>query len=311
MKFSVIIPLYNKAPYIQRAIDSVLKQTFQNFEIIVVDDGSTDGGEEIVKKISDKRIHLIHQDNSGVSAARNKGGAHAQNDYLVFLDADDTWESNFLEKIDELIEKYPNAGIYGTSNYFIFPNGNVVSENYDYLFDGKETGVIKDYFGLFADIQKSPFSNSNLCIPKKKFREFGGYKIGVKLTEDSDLWCRIALKYPIAFNVLPLANYYLDIEGSTVGIFQSDEFQVSKTLKNALLNNEVKEEYVSSVRKLIIFQKLSLIKRALITGNKLFAFRNLFDIEIAKHYPKEFLQSVIVLLIPKLLFDKIRKLRHK
>ena len=311
ISFSIIIPLYNKAPYIERAVKSVLSQDYPHFEIIIVNDGSSDGDEKIVTTIVDERLKLVSQKNAGVSAARNTGAKEAQYEYLAFLDGDDTWEPNFLSELVKLIDNFPNAGIYGTSNSFIYPNGKKVAEDFRYLFNGKEQGLLEDYFGLFAQIQKSPFSNSNLCIQKKIYQEFGGYKVGVKLTEDSDLWCRIALKYPIAFNTLPLANYYLGISGSTVGIFEPQEFQVAKTLRNALVNNTVEKKYIPSVKKLIVFQKLSLIKRALLTGNKSFAISKIFDFEILTFYPKEYIQSIIALMIPAKIFDIVRKAKHK
>jgi len=126
ISFSIIIPLYNKAPYIERAINSVLNQSLQNFEIIVVNDGSSDGGEKIVTKIVDERLKLVSQKNAGVSAARNTGAKEAQYEYLAFLDGDDTYEPNFLSEIVKLIGNFPNAGIYGTSNSFIYPNGKKV-----------------------------------------------------------------------------------------------------------------------------------------------------------------------------------------
>ena len=134
ISFSIIIPLYNKAPYIERAINSVLNQSLQNFEIIVVNDGSSDGGEKIVTKIVDERLKLVSQKNAGVSAARNTGAKEAQYEYLAFLDGDDTWEPNFLSEIVKLIGNFPDAGIYGTSNSFIYPNGKKVAEDFSYLF---------------------------------------------------------------------------------------------------------------------------------------------------------------------------------
>ena len=102
---SVVIPLYNKAPYIDRALRSVLAQTFQDFEVIIVDDGSTDGGAKIVKSTTDKRIKLIQQKNSGVSAARNRGIQESKSKLIAFLDADDEWKSRFLEVILRLRKK--------------------------------------------------------------------------------------------------------------------------------------------------------------------------------------------------------------
>ena len=99
ISFSVIIPLYNKAPYIERAVKSVLSQDYPHFEIIVVNDGSSDGGEKIVTKLEDERLKLVSQKNAGVSAARNTGAKEAQYEYLAFLDGDDTWEPNFLSEL--------------------------------------------------------------------------------------------------------------------------------------------------------------------------------------------------------------------
>ena len=177
------------------------------------------------------------------------------------------------------------------------------------MFDGKKTGIIKDYFGLFAKIQKSPFSNSNVCIPKNIYSEFGGYKEGVKLTEDSDLWCRIAFKYNVAFNITPLANYFLAIDGSTHTIFQEEEYQVTKTLKEALVNGALEERLKSSVKKLIVFQKMGLIKRSLMSGNKRFVYRHIFDWDLCFYYPKEFFICMLSLIIPYGLFNKLRKMK--
>ena len=306
ISFSIIIPLYNKAPYIERAINSVLNQSLQNFEIIVVNDGSSDGGEKIVTKIVDERLKLVSQKNAGVSAARNTGAKEAQYEYLTFLDGDDTYEPNFLSEIVKLIGNFPNAGIYGTSNSFIYPNGKKVAEDFRYLFNGKEQGLLEDYFGLFAQIQKSPFSNSNLCIPKKIYQEFGGYKVGVKLTEDSDLWCRIALKYDVAFSVNALANYFVALEGSTHTIFENKDFEVVNTLQSALDNKNVPQRLEKSVKKLIALQKLGLIKRGILTSNKGKILKNFLNFSILKYYTFEYIKCVLAFLLPHSVFQKIK-----
>ena len=112
-KVSVIIPLYNKADYIKRAIDSVLLQTEDNFELIVINDGSTDNSETIVSRYNDPRVLLVNQENQGVAKTRNRGVILAQSRLVSFLDADDEWDPHFLETMINLTYKYPNSGLYG------------------------------------------------------------------------------------------------------------------------------------------------------------------------------------------------------
>ena len=121
--FSVIIPLYNKAPYIRKTVESVLGQTFGDFELIIVDNGSNDGSSEIVSQFNDPRLSVHRmEENVGVSNARNIGVELSSAPYVTFLDADDWWESTFLEEMKGLIERHPNVGIYGTK-YYIVKNG--------------------------------------------------------------------------------------------------------------------------------------------------------------------------------------------
>ena len=126
MKISVVIPLYNKEKHITRAIDSVLEQEYKNFELIVVDDGSTDKSATIVNNYNDSRIKLIQQTNMGEGAARNVGIALSNCDYIAFLDADDAWHKNFLIEIINMITIEPNSIIYATYFNTKEPNGDLV-----------------------------------------------------------------------------------------------------------------------------------------------------------------------------------------
>src|SRR5690349_15888802 len=112
---SVIIPLYNKAPYLRRALESIASQTFADFEAIVVDDGSTDGSERIAAEFADPRFRVLRQPNRGPGSARNLGIAEARGELLAFLDADDEWLPDFLETTTSLLEKYgPNTASVST-----------------------------------------------------------------------------------------------------------------------------------------------------------------------------------------------------
>ncbi|WP_162878654.1 glycosyltransferase family 2 protein [Peribacillus butanolivorans] len=209
MQFTVVIPLYNKEKHIIRAIKSVLQQTHNDFEIIVVNDGSIDSSVEQVKKIGDSKIKLIQQKNAGVSAARNNGINNANFNYIAFLDADDTWEPDFLETINKLINSYPMAGAYATSYRFVKENGKVVPARDSIFFNGK-TGGIVDYF---KESLKTPLiSASSVVIPKSVFENLGGFPIGITRGEDLDMWCRIALNYEVVFSNSICANYFQNAE---------------------------------------------------------------------------------------------------
>lgn len=213
MFFSVILPLFNKAPYVKKTIQSVLSQTFGDFELIIVDDGSTDSSFEIARNAidGDSRCRIVHQENSGVSVSRNKGVALSSGDYICFIDGDDWWAPQFLERMAWLIGAYPDAGIYGT-NYYYVKNGRerVCVKNV-------ETGYI-DYCMVYADGMSMPLTSISVAIRPQVFIEFHGFKPELKLGEDFDLWIRIALKYKVVFINEPLAYYNQDSNPAWRGI---------------------------------------------------------------------------------------------
>lgn len=123
MKYSVVIPLYNKQRYIKETLKSVLNQTFQDFEILVVDDGSTDESLKEAKKVVSEKIRIIEQENQGVAVARNTGILHAKGEYISFLDADDIWRKNYLETIEGLTKNYTQSDIFVTAYAVDLGNG--------------------------------------------------------------------------------------------------------------------------------------------------------------------------------------------
>ena len=215
MLFSVIIPLYNKAPYVAKAIESVLAQTFNDFELIIVDDGSKDNSAEIAAQAIENQTNcrLIRQKNAGVSMARNNGVAASKGDYLCFLDADDWWAPNFLEEMAKLIADFPDAGIYGT-NYTIV---NETKRKTRVSPIGVEAGFEKGYINycqVYAKTLAMPLWTGAVCIPRKVFEETKGFNPQLKMGEDFDLWIRIAIRHKVAFLNKPLAFYNQDVEAS-------------------------------------------------------------------------------------------------
>ena len=208
------MPLYNKAPYVRKAVESVVGQTYADWELWVVDDGSTDGSGEAVKALNDSRIHYFRQANAGVGAARNRGVALSgeaafRSPYLCFLDADDWWEPTFLEEMAGLIARHPDAGIYGTG-YYIVKNGKkrVAPIGVD---EGFAEGDI-NYCRVYARTLCMPLTSISVCMPRAVFDASGGFPTDIRLGEDFLLWVHIALKHRVVLLNKPLSNYNQDVD---------------------------------------------------------------------------------------------------
>lgn len=206
--FSIIVPLYNKQKEIKKTLLSALAQTFLDFELIVINDGSTDNSEAEVLSIIDDRLVYIKTENKGISSARNLGIEKAKGEYVSFLDADDLWYENHLKNLNELASLFPEAGAV-TANYeFYHPNGIVTNTFFE--------GMDSNYRGIVAGFFKSSLKfrviwTSAVAVKKEVFEKIGGFDTNITLGagEDTDMWTRIALNYPIAFNGTISASYML------------------------------------------------------------------------------------------------------
>ena len=207
MKFSVIIPLYNKAPYVHKALETICAQTYRDYEIIVINDGSTDNSaiiaEEYLNGVEGISYKILSQQNAGVSAARNNGVAQASGSYIAFLDADDWWEPNYLERMAQLIEDYPEAGLYACNYVYYKPGKTHVVLNIP-------TGYI-NYPKAYYESGTMPVWTGATMMPREVFEEMGGFPVGIKLGEDFLLWAKTAMHYPVAFCEEPLAYYNNDV----------------------------------------------------------------------------------------------------
>lgn len=202
--FSIVIPLFNKEQYITKTVTSILNQEFEEFEIIVVNDGSTDNSLEVLDLINDHRLIVITQDNAGEGAARNTGIRAANNSFIAFLDADDYWDPKHLLILKRLIHKFPSCGLYA-SNFLISSN----SETRKPDINGISQGTDQEINNYFEVVQKGDqfVNSSNCCIPLKIFNDVGYFKVNEPLGTDLDMWGRVALKYNIAFS-LEIGAYY-------------------------------------------------------------------------------------------------------
>lgn len=233
---SVVIPLYNKEKQIAYTLQSVFEQTFQDFEIVVVDDGSTDNSVEEVEKFDDSRIRLIHQTNAGVSAARNRGIEEARGELIAFLDADDEWMPEYLATQYGLYQKYPECSVYACNYEFRDSEGKVTPTIIRKLpFEG-EDGVLSNYFEV-ASCSHPPLWTSAVVIKKSAIQAIGGFPIGIKSGEDLLTWARLAVSGTIAYSRKSLAMFIRD-----EGLFNKDQ-QLRVPEREDIVGQELKKLY--------------------------------------------------------------------
>ncbi len=203
MKFSVVIPLYNKAHYIEATIRSVLNQTCQDFEVLVVDDGSRDNSLELARKYESDKVRVISQENQGVSEARNTGIRNARGKYVAFLDADDEWRPEYLATISGLTGKYPESAIFVTAYAVNMGDGKV---NYSTRLE-PQTGCLPSYWLTLAKGYDFVWTSATV-IRRNVLIEAGLFKPGEKIGQDLDMWARVARINPkVAYSNRICVNY--------------------------------------------------------------------------------------------------------
>jgi glycosyltransferase involved in cell wall biosynthesis len=208
---SVVVPLYNKERYIRRCLESICRQSMRDFEVVVVDDGSTDASAAIAASFPDERIRVIRQENRGEGGARNRGIRESRSEVVALLDSDDEWRPQFLEAVVALRRAYPEAGVLATG-YKRCRNGPYDMETTlaDPL-DGGTQRLVPNYFSLA--MRGNVICSSSVAVLRSVLDEVGGFPEGEPYGADRDLWVRIALRYPLAYDVRIFAIYHSEAEG--------------------------------------------------------------------------------------------------
>ncbi len=242
MVFSVVIPLYNKENEVKNAINSVLSQTFSDMELLVVNDGATDKSMDVVSGFNDERIRVFSIKNQGPSAARNLGIKNAKGKLIAFLDADDYWEKDHLEKLQQLQHTFADAGLYCMGYNKIYAAAVKKSA----VFSGipeRFSGLLTDYFkAAYID---SPASASSVCVPAPVFKAVGLFDTSMRSGEDTDMWIRIALKYKVAMDTTTTANYNIHIPNSlSKGAFEEDKLKLVSEFIHAEKKNPTLKKYI-------------------------------------------------------------------
>mgnify|MGYP001821840789 CR=1 FL=1 len=206
--FSVVISIYNKETYILNTLQSVVDQTYENFEIIAVNDGSTDRSLEILKQFEDSRIIIINQENHGASYARNQGMAITKGRFVALLDGDDLWDKTFLSSMHDLINKYEDQSVF-TAAIAHMHHKKIIPVHYS--FTPTETVSVLNYFK--ASSRHSILSGSSAVFKKDILETTGVFDTEIKSGQDTDLWIRIGLHFPIIF-LNKVLVYYVQNQNS-------------------------------------------------------------------------------------------------
>lgn len=218
-KVSIIIPLYNKAPYVTKALESVKAQTFTDYECLIVNDGSTDNSEAVVQSwLSQNSQYTVHftlytQENAGVSAARNHGISLSTGEYVCFLDADDWWAPTFLEEMMGLVKDYPEAGIYAC-DYYRVKNGKLLT------YPKHVSGYI-NYYKVYTCSGAMPLHPDGVLVPRKVLMEINGgltdinvFPKNIKMGEDFLFFMKIVSRYKVAFLDKQLVYFNQDADAN-------------------------------------------------------------------------------------------------
>lgn len=291
--FSVIIPLYNKEAFIADTLKSVLNQTFKDFEVIIIDDGSTDKSYEIALNLKSHKVKLFKQTNQGVSVARNFGIKKAQSNYIALLDADDLWYSNHLLELKKQIELFPNAGLYCNNYQIYYAEDLYRPANFNFKFK-EDCLIVSDFFK--ASITNPVAWTSAVGFTKSKFNIIGGFNTKLKTAQDLDLWIRFALKYNTSFNPAITMAYKLHINNS----LSKNEYN---NMRYEFINSYISEEKNNPSLKLYLdINRYALAIRCLINNERELYNKIKPDID----YKNLNLKQILLLRLPRkvLIFTK-------
>lgn len=295
---TVVIPLYNKQNYVGKTLESVLNQSFTNFEVVLINDCSTDNSFAVVAAFDDSRIKLLsHSKNQGLSATRNTGIKNATSKYIALLDADDLWKPDFLKEIYQLITSFPDAHLFAT--------------NYEEIIDDKITilpangaekllknGLISNYFE--KSLMQPLYCPSSFCVKKEVFEKIGFYNEKITYGEDVDFNIRANLVYKLVYSTCALTQYHTVSENQ---ITQSNFSSKKITDFDYFEKNNTN----LSLKKFIDFQRYTHAKMYKMEGD----FEKYNQLKDSISMSNLNWKQLILLHLPKTILNKIKSFKLK
>jgi Glycosyl transferase family 2 len=310
MKFSVVIPLYNKAPYIEGAIASVLAQTVQDFEIIVLDDGSTDGGADLVAAMNDPRLRLVRQPNAGVSATRNRGIAMAQGEWVAFLDADDWHHPQYLQSLIAAQTFYPAMDVVATQYIPLADSARLWPPAWPVpatVVSAEAIEVIEDLPARW--MKGATFTTSSVCIRTTRLQQMQPcFAVGECQGEDLDMWFRLAEHFPVAWVKKPMVAYRVAVEGSlslTNPKLELAPFQ--HRMRARALSGAMTPAQAKSALKMVADQEISMARDALALGHRMKAVQLLWSGHNAASKRRWWFTAAMTIFVPG---ELVRRWQH-
>ena len=259
--FSVIIPLYNKQNYVENALKSIINQTFTDYEIIIVNDCSTDKSVSKIEPYLSDKIKLIqHEKNKGLSATRNTGIKNAKADDVTYLDADDVWKPAFLETIFRLIQNFPEAKIFGTNYEEVYGQRILNPQNNSDLLPNNFEGII-DFFKM--NTKQGIYNHGSVCFHKSVFEKVGFYDEKITFSEDIDFNIRANSQFKLA---------YCNTIGMQYTMQSENQLTTSKISYKVIPDFNLYDKLASDnnyIKKYIDFERYVLAKKLKLEGNNL------------------------------------------
>jgi glycosyltransferase involved in cell wall biosynthesis len=312
LKISVIIPVYNGEKTIGETIASVLKQTYKNWEILVIDDGSQDATLEVLREINDPRLNVFSYPNAGQAVSRNRGIELARGEYIAFLDADDLWTPDKLETQLKALQENPQAAVaYSWTDY--------IDESGQFVQSGRHITINGDVYAALL-VNNFLENGSNVLIRQQALTEVGGFEASLPPAEDWDLWLRLAKCYHFVAVPAPQVLYRVSPTSSSSNLAKQ-EIQCLRVIDRAFARAPNSLQYLKrhSLANLYKYLAWKALDSGLTRGNGVTALRLTWNyikyepalLKEAKFASIMVLKSAIAALLPpqqaKMVFAQLKK----